>query len=448
MTPLNGLSLTILLLAVALILTLPRRWASLPLLLGTFYLALDQGVELGPFNLFSIRVLLVAGLARVIVRHERVIAGLVGLDKLMVAWCLWALACTVFRADPAAALKANMGIAFNAGASYYLLRVFCTSRDDVRRLCIVAVLLLLPVALEMYVEQLAAHNLFAALGGVSDAPQVREGRLRASGPFAHAILAGTIGAVCLPLAVALWRSSRLLSVMGIVACVSMIITSASSGPAASGAFAMMSLLAWRLRLQMSAVRWVAFACLAALAASMQAPVYYLIARVDIAGGSTGWYRARLIESASEHLDEWWLAGTDITRHWMATGIDNEHADIANQYLFMGVTGGLTLMFLFMAILVTAFRYVGAAVRAPGAGSERFLAWALGASLFAHATTFISVAYFDQSFVSLYLTLAMIVATGSPAALRVRATTATPHDAAQERTIVTVRPPRTFPTFDT
>ncbi|MDP9123666.1 MAG: hypothetical protein M3N82_03555, partial [Pseudomonadota bacterium] len=234
MTPLNGLSLTILLLAGLLILVLPRRWAPLPLLLGTFYLTLGQGIEVGPFNLFSIRVLLVAGLVRVTVRHERARGGLVGLDKLMIAWCLWAIACVVFRADPATALKANAGIAFNAAASYYLLRTFCTSRDDILRLCAIAIVLLTPVALEMHLEQLTGHNAFAALGGVGDAPQIREGRLRASGPFAHAILAGTVGAVCTPLAIAMWRTNRLLSTIGVVACASMIIASASSGPAASG----------------------------------------------------------------------------------------------------------------------------------------------------------------------------------------------------------------------
>jgi hypothetical protein len=37
-------------------------------------------------------------------------------------------------------------------------------------------------------------------------------------------------------------------------------------------------------------------------------------------------------------------------------------------------------------------------------------WALGASLFAHAVSFMSVSYFDQSFVALYVTLAAIAAT--------------------------------------
>ena len=36
-----------------------------------------------------------------------------------------------------------------------------------------------------------------------------------------------------------------------------------------------------------------------------------------------------------------------------------------------------------------------------------MVWALGCSLFVHTMTFVSVAYFDQSFVLIYLTLGAI-----------------------------------------
>jgi hypothetical protein len=149
---------------------------------------------------------------------------------------------------------------------------------------------------------------------------------------------------------------------------------------------------------------------------MQAPVYYLLARIDVAGGSTGWYRARLIESALEHIGEWWAIGTADTGHWMATGLDRTHADITNQYIHMGVTGGIALLVLFVWLLATAFQYVGRTVHEAPDGTSAdvgFLAWALGSSLFAHTATFVSVSYFDQSFVMLYLTLAAIAAMVSP-----------------------------------
>jgi O-antigen ligase len=77
---------------------------------------------------------------------------------------------------------------------------------------------------------------------------------------------------------------------------------------------------------------------------------------------------------------------------------------------MGVLGGLPLMFLFIAILAKAFSLVGQTLREAEnklSSTSRFMIWALGASLFSHATTFMSVSYFDQSFVFLYLTLAAI-----------------------------------------
>ena len=67
------------------------------------------------------------------------------------------------------------------------------------------------------------------------------------------------------------------------------------------------------------------------------------------------------------------------------------------------------MLLFIAVLAKGFSFVGQTLRQRTDLTEesQFMLWALGASLFAHATTFISVSYFDQSFVFLYLTLAAI-----------------------------------------
>jgi len=67
------------------------------------------------------------------------------------------------------------------------------------------------------------------------------------------------------------------------------------------------------------------------------------------------------------------------------------------------------MLLFIAILIKGFSLVGQALREKTElpVTYRFMFWALGSSLFAHAATSISVSYFDQSFVFLYLTLAAI-----------------------------------------
>jgi len=189
------------------------------------------------------------------------------------------------------------------------------------------------------------------------------------------------------------------------------VTSASSGPVMSAAFGVGGLWLWRLRQYLRVLQWTVACAVVALSLVMKAPIYYLIARIDIVGGSTGWHRSRLIESALEHFDTWWFAGTDYTRNWMAEGMisDPNHVDITNHYLRLGVVGGLPLIILFMAILLTAFAFVGRAVRSDVdmPPRDQFVLWALGCALFAHATAFISVSYFDQSFVFFYLTLGAI-----------------------------------------
>ena len=77
-------------------------------------------------------------------------------------------------------------------ASIFLLRIFCHSIDDVVRLCRITAVLLVPLAIEMVYEILFSSNLFSVLGGVSEIPAVREGHVRAQGPFAHAILPGQL----------------------------------------------------------------------------------------------------------------------------------------------------------------------------------------------------------------------------------------------------------------
>jgi hypothetical protein len=397
--------------AVALFL-LPRRWAPLPLIAGACFMTLGQGIEIGPFSFTVIRLLIAVGVLRVLLRAERLVKGLNGLDWTIVLWSLSALVSCVFHTDQVGALISRLGLVYNCAGIYFLLRIFCVSVDDLVSLCRATAFLLAFVAAEMIYEHRADYNLFSVFGGVSAVPEFRAGKIRASGPFAHSILAGTVGAVTLPLMVGMWRYYRTTSLLGILVCLSIIVSSSSSGPIMSSLFGIAALLLWPYRRQGKRFRWGAITVYLLLLLFMNAPPYYLLARIDIVGGSTGWYRARLIESAFEHLDEWWLGGTDVTRHWMPTLSVNwkeNKADITNHYLSMGVTGGLPLMLCFIASISKGFAFVGREMREEVdlPPRHRFMVWALGSSLFAHSATCISVSYFDQSFVFLYLTLAAI-----------------------------------------
>jgi len=246
---------------------------------------------------------------------------------------------------------------------------------------------------------------------VNQTSLVREGHVRASGPFAHPILAGSAGATCFPMAAYLWRQHRRYALVGLFAASGIVVAATSSGPIMMAAFILLGLLLWRLREQMRLIRWATLLGILALAAVMKDPVYFLVARIDISGGSQGYFRAQLIRSSIEHLDEWWLAGTDYTRHWMASGVyaNERHTDITNHILAMGVTGGLLLMLIFVLVVVAAFRAVGQAMRnQPGASHEhRFLMWTLGTLVFGHLMNFMSISLFDQSILFFYFVLAAI-----------------------------------------
>jgi hypothetical protein len=390
----------------AALLALPRRLALLPLLVGCCYMTVSQQVNAGPITLTVIRILVAVGFARVLVRGEGVSGGICGMDKLMIGWVMWIVLSSSLHPGEKSPLVFNLGQAFNIGGIYYLIRVFCATHQDLQDIIKLTAWLLVPIALEMVTEHFTGRNMFSIFGGIV---LHRDDKFRAVGPFAHAILAGSVGAACLPLMVAIWRENRLHAAAGIVACLMIVIASNSSGPLMSLIFGIIALLLWSRREWMGYVRWGLVVMYLLLELLMKRPAYYIIGEIDLTGSSTGWHRAELIHSSLNHLGEWWLAGTNYTRHWMPTGVSfsPDHTDITNYYIAMGVWAGLPLVLLFIAMIWRAFQYVGniLAELPPDAEREKFLTWCVGSALFAHTATCVSVAYFDQSYIFMFMCLA-------------------------------------------
>lgn len=408
----NPLALILFLACAASLLAVPRKWAPVPLLLGCTYMTLGQGVELGPVSLPVYRMLLLVGAVRVVAKGESLPGGLNLIDKLMIAWGGWMLFASFFHDPQRAGPLTAAGTIFNQTLIYFLIRIWCTDLEELGDIIRIIALLLAPIAIVMIIEKATGRNIFAAFGGVPDWVMVREGRLRAQGPFRHPILAGTVGATCVPLFVGILKRYRVAAWVGIAAGIVMVFASASSGPvmsllAGAGALAM-----WRFNIHVKAMRIGAVVLYVLLMLVMKRPPYYLISRIDISGGSTGWHRSFLIDQTFKHLSEWWLFGTDVTRHWMPNqGIarDPNHTDITNYYIGFGVSGGLIAMLLVIWMLLVAFRWVGRIHdnRLEKWPSQSFMIWCVGACLFAHAVTSVSVAYFDQSMLYFWLSVAVI-----------------------------------------
>lgn len=412
--------------AAALVGTLPRRFAAIPILLTASYVSRDAVLEIGPAHLTVLHIVVLFGVCRVLLKREGLANGRNPVDSRLILWALVLLVTSVFHASSQWAFR--IGMIWNDLGCYLLLRVFVQDSEDVVRVFKTLCVILVPVAVLMLLEKTLAQNFFTILGAPAEVV-IRDGHIRARGPFAHPILAGTGGATCFPMALYLWKKHRIFALSGLFAAGGIVAASTSSGPIMMALFILLGLSFWGVRESMRAIRWLIVVMLISLNAVMHDPVYFLMARIDLTGSSTGWHRSRLIQSSIEHLNEWWLAGTDFTRHWMPTGIhaNQVHTDITNHLLGMGVNGGLVLMWVFILALVAAFRIVGQSIldhrKAPV--EQRFLVWTLGATLFGHVMNFFSISLFDQSVVFFYLVLAAISAAQRPQCAAVMAVPARP-----------------------
>jgi len=408
----NPLAALFFLICAVALFAVPRKWAPVVLLTGCCYMTMGQGINLGGINLPIYRMLLLAGVVRVKVKGERIEGGFNTIDKLVIAWGAWVFLASFFHEwSPGSGPVYAAGYIFNLATVYFLMRIWCSDLHEVTGILVVLAFLLAPIALEMVAEKITKINQFSVFGGVPHEVAIREGKYRAQGPFRHAILAGTVGANCIPLFIGIWKRHRLAGMVGIASGLCMTMASASSGPVMSAMAGLGAVIMWKFKDLTKLARYTAVAGYFAFGLLTGEPGYYIMKRIDISGGSTGYHRARLIESAFENFGEWWLFGTDYTRHWMATGVSfsPNHADITNYYLVFGVTGGLIAMMLVIAVLIVAFRWVGTVYRAhfEDAPTDAFMIWCLGAGLFAHATTSISVSYFDQSLVFFWMNVAII-----------------------------------------
>lgn len=405
----NAVGVAVLVLASVMMLSLPRRLAILPLLLASTYMTRGQELEIAAAHFTIPRLLVVVGFLRVLARGERLPDGLHAVDKLLLAWAAILIGMSAFHTSDSWVFR--LGLVWTELGCYFLFRIFLQDLEDVRKTFMFMCVALLPLALLMLSEKATGHNPFGGLGGVVEYSLVRHGHVRAAGPFAHPILAGTVGAMVIAMGLAVWRTSRWRAWAGLLSGAGIVVAATSSGPILTIMFIGVGVAAWRFRDRMRAVRWAIVAGLITLDIVMKDPVYFLMARIDISGGSQGYYRAQLIRSSIEHLSEWWATGTDYTRHWMASGIyaNDRMVDITNHFLAMGVMGGLCLMIVFIAIVAYSFRDVGHALiqhTETDSGQQRFV-WLLGALLFAFVMTFWSISLFDQSVLYFYLCLASI-----------------------------------------
>ncbi len=404
--------------ACLLICWLPRHKTFIPLFAAAILIPTDQVVMVGPLHVPTLRILILFGMVRILWTNlnskSRIFAGGINwVDRAVIIFAVFTAIDGVLLWRESGEVIFQLGNLYTTLGVYILLRALIQNQDDVVRTlralaCVAAV-----VAAIMICEQLTGRNpYYSMLGGARalDYSTVLErgDHLRARGCFAHPILAGTFGGIMLPLFVGLWlreRKERRYAALGIAATV-VIPFAASSSTALFGFLGgVLGLSLWPLRRHMRAIRWAIASVLISLHLVKKAPVWHLISRVDLGGGSSSYHRYQLINQCILHFSEWWLIGTKSYADW---GWDMW--DLSNQYVGTADTAGIVPLISFLAIIVFGFKYLGRARKAATADKKQeMFVWSFGASLFANVVAFFGIGYFDQTIVAWYALLAMIAA---------------------------------------
>ena len=404
-TTLHPLGLAAVLLLGTAMLLLERRYAVWTMIIMACFVSSAQRIVVTTLDFDLMRLMVLFGFLRLVLKGETQGFQWRPMDFAIICFALGHIAFGLIRVGPSILVN-KLGFAYDVIGLYFLFRCLVRDLNDVKTIVLGFSLIAIPVAVAFAIERATARNVFSVFGGVSPITAMREGRLRCQGAFAHPILAGIFWVSLLPLIVAQWWDGgrkRWVAVGGTLAALVVVFSCNSATPLTGVMFAVIGALAYCLRWYMWWVRWGFVALVVGLHLSMKAPVWHLISRIDLVGGS-GYHRYMLIDGAIRHLHEWWLIGSRVgTEHW-GYGM----FDVTNTYVVQGLHGGLGLLGIFILLLALAFRGVGRSWRhRVASGVDVLWCWALGVSLFIHVTGFIAIAYFGQINMLWYLLLAMI-----------------------------------------
>jgi hypothetical protein len=446
-TVIHPLILVALIITCGMILFGPRKYAPIPLLLLTFLGAIGQQINIGGLHFYVVRILIIAGIIRLIIAKfsssDPLFAGGIDtVDKLFVLWVSFRCAAIIIRNHfDAGAITYQGSFFLDWLGGFFLFRYLIKDHEDIIRVVNVFAALTCVLTLTMLDEKFHNQNIFGYLGVVPVVPGSREGAIRAQGAFAHSILAGVFGVILMPLFWWLWRcgKAKTAGILGFLGSFSMMLMSASSTPLMAFMASVAAWFAWPFRNKLQIFRWGVVAAILALHLVMKAPVWMLISHVDVVAGNSGYHRAMLIDQCIRHFSDWWLVGTSAAGTW---GWDMW--DLSNQFVQEADEGGLATFICFVLIIAKTFSKIGRARKiVEGDKQQEWFMWFLGVTLVTHCMCFFGITYFDATRIVWFAFLAMVTAATAPilAAAKVEEAEAVPVLPRVKPAVASAKPPR-------
>jgi hypothetical protein len=382
-----------------------------PLVVAMCFLPADIALIIGPFHFYAVRIVSLLALLRICSSFKNSPISFNSIDKLFFSYnIVGTFIYFLASQDKSGALINKSGTLVDSIVVYIVLRHAIESKENlfsiVKTFCY-CVLALLPFVI---LEYFTAQNLFSILGreGIS----IRDGEIRAACTFSHAILFGSFAAALFPI---LWgdykyekKNSRLI---GCVCCFFFVYSSSSSGPIVALAASISLLIFFKWKQYSSQLAWSVFLTAIFIHFVRESPLWhFLYIRLSIKASSTGYHRYLLIDAAIKEFWNWWLLGYgDIGPKWHETYWPENNAaftDITNQYLLEGVRGGFFTMLLFVILCFQAVKSLGSYAILQSEQKDQWVWWGFTAMMITHCVSFLSVAYFGQITMLLYLTIAV------------------------------------------
>jgi hypothetical protein len=136
---------------------------------------------------------------------------------------------------------------------------------------------------------------------------------------------------------------------------------------------------------------------------MHGPVWSLIEKIDLTGGSSNYHRYMLVDNCIRHFSDWWLVGYKNYGSW---GWDMW--DLCNQFVVSALTGGLVTLVLYIMIFKRSFRAIGMARKRAGWDRrQEWLLWCLGSAVFANIVASFGINYMVHLLMCLFLLLVCV-----------------------------------------
>lgn len=400
----NPATIIVCILLSLLVFVLPRRKLLLPFIIAACLVPMNQNITIASLHFTSLRILIFVCMLRLLIRGEIQPLNWNSFDKLFLKWNIIGTFIYLILWSSLQALIYKSGEIYDNIGLYWIFRQCIRSFDDITDIInffAISTIISAPLTAAEKINQYSFYSIFGPIEA-----SFHRGRFQCAGPFPHFIIMGVFWSSLLPLFYAKTKaqSHPIFYWTAIITALICVYFSAASTPIMTIASMVLFWKIYIYRANGKFFLWFTCFILLALHLIMKAPVWHLMSRVDIFGGSTGWHRYNLFNQFINHASEWFFLGTKSTAHWDSSG---QLVDITNQYVLEAVRGGAITLFLFIILLYNAVKITGKYSLLEDDIGKKFISWGVCVSLLGHIITFWGVSYFGQILMLFTLTLAIV-----------------------------------------